>query len=192
MNAPSARTNAPGAGAQTKGHEVRFMVFDVESVGLHGEGFAVGYVVVDTNSNKPSQFIGERLLVCPPTYATGNDGGRKWIAGNVPDMPLNCSTPRDVRTQFWAHWELWREQGARLLADCAWPVEARFLAQCVDDDSARTLGGPYPLLDLSSILLAYGMDPTTVFYREPDELPPHNPLNDARQSARLLLEHIRL
>jgi len=39
-----------------------FMVFDVESVGLHGEGFAVGYVVV----NGDGETLEEGLYICDP------------------------------------------------------------------------------------------------------------------------------
>jgi hypothetical protein len=48
--------------------------------------------------------------------------------------------------------------------------------------------GPYPLHDLASILLAHGRDPLAKNERLPEELPEHDPLNDARQSARLLHE----
>jgi hypothetical protein len=61
----------------------KFFVFDVESAGLHGEGFAVGFVVVDREGNKRD----EGLFVAPVNSAvegksSANDHNpRKSMAG---------------------------------------------------------------------------------------------------------------
>jgi hypothetical protein len=167
-----------------------FLVFDVESVGLHGEGFAWGGVVVDERG----KVLDYRPGWCPPESAAGTDDGRKWVAENwhAPDLPP-AGGPRQLRKRFWDWWRWWKARGAVLAADCAWPVEARFLAACVDDDPApRAWEGPYPLIDVGSVLLAAGMDPLGKYDRLPDELPEHDPLCDARQSARLLCEALTL
>lgn len=162
-----------------------FMVFDVESVGLHGDGFAVGWVVV----NRGGETISSGLQSIPPQNAGGTDEGRQWVNENVPTLPQTGVWLADLYNQFWAIWRYWSDQGAVLVADCAWPVEARFLAACVDDEpEERAWQGPYPLHDLASIVLARGGDPIATHERLPDELPAHNPLNDARQSARLMIE----
>jgi hypothetical protein len=163
-----------------------FLVFDVESVGLHGEGFAWGGVVVD---RRGKSFDYNRAW-CPPDVATGTDAGRAWVTENwhPPDFPP-LDSPAQVRAIFWDWWQFWKSKGATLAADCAWPVEARFLAACVDDDpAAREWQGPYPLVDVSSVRMAAGLDPLGTVERMPDELPTHDPLCDARQSARLLVE----
>jgi hypothetical protein len=160
-----------------------FLVFDVESVGLHGEGFAWGGVVV----NRRGKSFDYNRAWCPPE---GTDAGRKWITENwhLSDFPP-LDSPAQVRAVFWDWWQFWKAKGAVLAADCAWPVEARFLAACVDDDSAaREWQGPYPLVDVSSVRLATGLNPLGTEERLPDELPAHDPLCDARQSARLLCE----
>lgn len=163
----------------------KFMVFDVESIGLHGEGFAVGYVVVE----RDGKVLEENIFGCLPGRALGNASGYKWVEANIPPLPITARTPRGIRTAFWKCWMHWREQGAVLVADCAWPVEARFLIACVDDNMVeRESQGPYPLHDLASLLLARGADPLVVTPRLPNELPAHNPRCDARQSARQLLE----
>lgn len=160
-----------------------YMVFDVESIGLHGEGFAVGYVVVDSTGT----FHGGGKYVCPQSEATGTEEGRRWVRENVPPDRVSASNPREVRDLFWRDWTAWKERGALLVADCAWPVEARFLAACVDDEpDERQWRGPYPLHELASFMVAAGMDPMETYNRLPDE-PPHDPLGDARQSARLLM-----
>src|SRR5205823_5852392 len=97
--------------------------------------------------------------------------------------------PIQVRDSFWNKWQQWKNQGALLVADCGWPVEARFLAACVDDfPISREWEGPYPFHDLASILFAHGKDPTAKYERKRDELPEHDPKADAEQSARILIE----
>jgi hypothetical protein len=159
-----------------------YMVFDVESIGLHGEGFAVGYVVV----NKAGDVFCSARYACHPSMAQGDDEGRAWVAENCPLSLADCDEPSLVRFRFWQDWLTWKERGAVLVADCAWPVEARFLIGCVDDDATRTWEGPYPLHELASFMVAAGMDPMAENPRLPDE-PQHDPLGDARHSARRLL-----
>jgi hypothetical protein len=176
-----------------------FMVFDVESIGLHGQGFAVGWVVV----NRMGVELEANRLACNPIAAAGDKEGREWVAANVPPIPVSrldhmtpelaemfaIKSPGGVRYGFWSRWLHWKGQGAVLAADCCWPVEARFLVECVEDDPvARRWLGPYPLIDIASIRLAKGLDPLGTEERRPDELPVHDPLADARQSARLLIE----
>ena len=164
-----------------------YMVFDVESIGLHGEGFAVGYVVTAPGMEC---MTGTRYA-CHPDRANGGPGGRAWVAENCPPIEFDCASPRTVRNRFWRDWLLMKERGAVLVADCAWPVEARFLAACVDDDpKKRTWEGPYPLHELASFMVAAGMDPMATYDRLPDE-PQHDPLGDAKQSARLLIEALK-
>lgn len=173
------------------------MVFDVESVGLHGEGFAVGWVVINCSG---TVHAGGRHC-CHPDTARGDIAGRAWVRNNVkiPECGDWIDTdkgtwrnPVQVRTAFWREWQHWKREGAVLVADCGWPVEARFLAACVDDDQTRReWEGPYPMHELASIRLAAGLNPLGAEERLPDELPAHDPLCDARQSARLLVEALR-
>lgn len=161
-----------------------FMVFDVESVGLHGEAFAVGYVICGPNVDA----MAGAHYACPPEAAMGGEEGRIWIAQNCPPITPTHTTPREVRDAFWADWLFWKERGAVLVADCQWPVEARFLIACIDDaPNERGWSGPYPLHELASFMVAAGMDPMATYDRLPDE-PQHDPLGDAKQSARLLLQ----
>lgn len=163
-----------------------FLVFDVESIGLHGEGFAVGgcELLVDRQSNYWSRNNGF-LFACDPDLAKGMPDDRQWVREHIRLKP-NAASPREVRDWFWTVWSLHVPMGFRLVSDCGWPVEANFLSACMVDDPTRK--GPYPLLDLSSMLLTHGLDPLQSFGRRDDELPEHNPLADARQSARVLGE----
>jgi hypothetical protein len=173
-----------------------YMVFDVESIGLHGEGFAVGWVVVRDSTGER---VAEGLFACPPEKAAGSAQGREWIAGNVPAIEVTHDDPFDVRRAFWAEWLKWKTLGAVLAADVPWPVEGRFLNACVDDNprhfspNQREMEGPYPLIDIHSFRVLAPMTKESEFgpKRIEGELPEHNPLCDARQSARMLLMAIR-
>jgi hypothetical protein len=113
------------------------------------------------------------------------------VRDNIPFMELTHTTPRRVRDAFWNEWERAKKRwpGIVMAVECGWPVEARFLAQCVDDKpEARRWAGPYPLHEIASVMLTAGMDPMETYARLPNELPKHDPLADARQSARLLFE----
>jgi hypothetical protein len=161
------------------------MVFDVESIGLYGEAFAVGWVVV----NEAGTELGEGLLCCNPSECEGTDANRAWVQNNVPEMPINCNSREQLINYFWDAWTTWAKLGAVLVADCGYPVETGFLKECVmANHDVREFTGPYPLHDLASILLACGRNPLTTNPRLPNELPHHNPLCDARQSKRLLME----
>jgi hypothetical protein len=168
-----------------------YFVFDVESIGLHGEGFAVAYVVVDSTGAE----LETALFSCPPAAAMGADTDRAWVAKNVPSLALTHSTPAQVRAAFWQAWLRWRTVKAGvdsiyMVADCAWPVEARFLNACVDDAGAAAHWlGPYPLLDVSTLtqVLTITSDSAPALLRSADAQPSHHPLADARHSARTWL-----
>lgn len=162
------------------------MVFDVESVGLHGEGFAVGFVVIDQHGAE----VESGQAYCDPVEAGGTGDDLAWVQENVTTGGLKVSTPADVREFFWQTWYAFKEDkypGIELWTDCGWPVEANFLTACIKDDPVnRKWEGPYPLFDVANILKAAGENPVGTFGRLPNEEPAHNALNDARQSARIL------
>lgn len=160
-----------------------FLVFfDVESVGLHGEGFAVGWVVVDAEGELQE----ERRWACPPETAAGADSDRAWVAANVPPLAATHDSPSALRAAFWDVWQGWRERGAWLVADCPWPVEAGFLSACVKDQGPSAhWQGPYPLLDVSTLVMAAGRDPRAASERPTEaERPAHDPLADAHHAIR--------
>ena len=163
------------------------VVFDVESVGVYGEAFAVGWVAIDQDGME----VESGIFCCPSNLAKGRDSDREWIEKHVvPTLPpTNCESPFDVRCAFWARLHSWRLQRAEFWADCGYPVEAKFLIDCVLDDQAnRVWTAPYPLNEIASVLKLTGKDPLGTYPRLDRELPVHNPICDARQSARLLHE----
>ena len=161
-----------------------FFVFDVESVGLHGEGFAVSGGV----------YIGGACqygfcFACPLEEAAGSESDRKWVKANVPLIEVTHSTPEGVREAFWGQWLKAKDAhpGICMAGECIWPVEAGFVSRCIaQDPEVRNWAGPYPFHDIASIMLTAGMDPLAEYDRLPGELPKHHPSADAAQSARLL------
>lgn len=169
-----------------------WMVFDVESAGLHGEGFSVGWVLVDDRGIE---------------YAFGHYGcsldeakwqspeSDRWVRENC-DWPENCANPREVRDQFWSAYDgyLYDIPGRKILlaADVPWPVESRFLNQVFGDDPSRIDKAPYLLIDIASVRFAAGLNPLATCRRYLEELPAHSALADARHSARLLIEALAL
>lgn len=160
------------------------MVLDVESIGLHGEGFAVAFAVCDTRTG---QSLAEGLWACAPEAAQGSADDRAWVRQHVPDLPVNCQNPQQVRQRFWADWLHWRAQNAWLVADCAWPVESNFLSACVQDAPAQeAFLGPFPLIDVATCLALWPGPVPDFSVRQSDELPLHDPRADVRQSLRIL------
>lgn len=170
-----------------------YLVFDVESLGLYGKGFAYGFVVVDEAGNRLEQGI-ETYSSWIKRSAADLLPHETWVLENVVPVlpPDTCDSLQVVRDRFWILWMRWKKQGAYLVADCPFPVESNFLKDCVRDDLIiRQWDAPYPLLDVASVMYKAGMNPMTFYNLEADEMPKHNPLCDARQSARLFLEALR-
>jgi hypothetical protein len=159
-------------------------VFDVESIGLHGQHFAVaGGVFIE---GRP---VREFLYACPRAIAVGQPLDRKWINENIPDFGVNFDSPEEVGCFFSFFLDDMKREypTLQIAAECAYPVETRFLAYCLDSVSGLPFT-IYPLHEIASFMAAAGMDPMATYDRLPNELPKHDPRADARQSARLLHE----
>lgn len=161
------------------------MVFDVESIGLQGEGFAVAWQVVEVQTQATLE---SATQACCTDLAQGSAADRAWVAANVPVLAANCASPAEVRARFWSAWLRWRGQDTWLVADCAWPVETNFLSACVQDagPDAHFLG-PLPLFDLTALTLFGQADASAPLARLPNELPEHDPAADVRHTARKFL-----
>jgi hypothetical protein len=166
-----------------------YFVLDVESIGLHGEGYAAAYAVFDTNGTE----LAAETFSCNPQNAKGDASDRNWVTKNVPPVFINCSSPGEVRNKILQAWLIWRPKGAALCADCTWPVESNFLSAAIADrtavegESAKWLG-PYPVLDISTfrILLLQCRQPLPE--RDLVQYPEHQPLADVRYSAKVLFD----
>lgn len=172
---------------------LKYLVFDVESVGLYGQAFAVGSVIADLAEKTITRPV---MITCPSALARGTVADRAWVDEHVSTSSaawpkadrIEARDPVDLASTFWAVWSGVRDEGAWLAADVPFPVETHFLSFAIAIAPIREQDSPYPLVDVASVRLAAGFDPLKTEKRRAGELPPHNPLADAYQSARLLLE----
>jgi len=159
---------------------------DAETDGLYGETFAIGAAVISAG--------GEVL----DTFAGKAEEGRvesAWVRENslshLSDLPA-FDTREQLRDAFWAFYLQWRERCV-IVADVPYPVEAGLLRQCVMKDlPEREFLGPFPLIDLASVLYAHGLDPLLdrmAFCGRKGRR--HHPLDDAIASGLCLVRVMR-
>lgn len=161
---------------------MKYLVFDVESAGLNGDGFAVGYCIVDDESGMTLasdwRTAGIGAVAC-------DSGNLMWLLENLP-LEVTHPAPESVMTldglREWFASIVETHKDCCPTSDCGVPVESNFLRACGLN--------PYPLHEVATALLLAGRDPVGTFERLPYELPKHHPMHDARQSGRILLECI--
>lgn len=162
-----------------------YLSVDAESVGLLGDTWAIGCVLVD----RDGQELESHRWHVDPEQVQGTDAGQQWVRDNCAwarQTAPTCWSAAQMRQWFWRYWEkVQRDYGAIMLADHPFPVEAKLLFDCLADDRRRQ--SPYPLIDCSSVQ----MDPLASQPRIDGEWPAHDPVADARQSVRLYLEWLR-
>jgi len=155
---------------------------DAECNGLAGRAFAVAMTLSDGAAELETV-----VYRCPIEGVTDD-----WVAANVlphiGDVEVNCADYAGLLYNLCDAYGRWAEEGARLIAHVAWPVEARLLLDMFP--AADIWSGPFPLIDVASVLLAKGHDPLTVDgYLDKHDLErpdgsPHHPLYDARAAER--------
>lgn len=179
-----------------------FFVFDVESVGLYGDAFAVGWVVVDATGQEHDLGLAaiDPIDVDTPGSLV-QPGARQWIKQNVPQLSCTHYSSRNLHLHFWDVLQRWwidstietyrnHPKVLSFWADWASPVESNFLARTAQqahsadfvEDVLRAV--PAPLHEIATLRLAAGME-SDPFLRV--DFPEHNPLADARHSARILV-----
>jgi len=188
-----------------------FFVFDVEAMGLFGPSFAVGWTIVDETGKTLQEGLYRLVLPLKMADLLRQPHHRiraqdpQWIRENVTPVLDKCTDMaqvevevfgdmRDLLPAFWKRWtELKAEfPGIVMAADCLFPVEATFVMDAMRADDKLTMDhSPYPFIEIGTMLMANGKNPLADYDREPREMPVHNPLADARQSARLFIAAFR-
>lgn len=139
-----------------KGDSDPFIVIDVESNGLYGQAFCVGAIVMDYGGRVLSDFICRCPIdqviedfveenVIPPLDAAGieedakspDELKEKFIEWYADASTCNPDSRRPIK----------------VYVDVGYPVDTAFLY------SLRGMVGPYPLLDVATMLYAWGEDP---------------------------------
>jgi hypothetical protein len=155
---------------------------DCEANGLHGQIFAFAAALFVNGQEEDA--VTARCPIDGPVDP--------WVAENV--LPALDDLPVDIMLG-WGLLQTWRDAYERWTADSpdvlviahvAWPIEARFLWEAHKDEP---FSGPFPLIDVSSMLHAHGLNPLSVDRHLDDAgvpLPPgspHHPLYDCRAAA---------
>ena len=181
-------------------------MFDAETFGLFGDPFAYGYVLFDETGlvfeqalcacgitttkedyflNFPNEISDDKLK----TLKADCD----WLINNIPDFSKDplleiAENPQDLRSQFLKAVERIKKQypETQLVTDCMFPVESNFLTLALKQQGKDSIEFSPMVYDIGLIQLLGGKE----FPFLPEELPKHNPLNDAKQSARILLNYI--
>lgn len=165
-----------------------YFVFDVESIGLYGEAFAVAGGIYTTSGAIPET---EFCFSIDRKKAYGSPDDEAWVNTYIPDIDITHNSFEEMAHAFWEECMKARKLEILIAAECLYPVEAKFLHRVINLDLIqRAWRGPYPFVEISTYLSAAGMDPMKDYPRLPSEEPKHHPLGDARQSARLLFEAI--
>ena len=128
---------------------------DAETDGLYGKFLTVAIIVTDNNLNEIERaYFGIRK--------EDMDVKSKWVIENVLPILGEYDEVNSEGELLDKVWELWRKyaDNAYAVANVPIPVESRLFAKCVEKDlSNREFQGPFPLIDISSMLLAKDINP---------------------------------
>lgn len=173
--------------------ETKLLSIDAETNGLHGEAFAVGAVLIKLDGT----VLEEYLARCPIDGEVDS-----WVRENViPPMKSVAQTHESVkamRDDFWQWYKQAKEQADYVLVDNGYPVEARFLIKCQEDNlDERYWEHPFPLLELASLLIQVGIKPLAVRHQLVadqigEEILQHSPRWDAWVSALAAIKALKL
>ena len=164
---------------------MNILSFDVESNGLHGEAFSVAGVLLNEDRHIISQFVSRCPIIGPvDTWVSEN------VIGPMTAIPETVPDARSMRDDFWKWYIECRTDPVMIVAANPYPVEARFLIACQNDDMpSRDFDHPFPYFDLSSMLFSLGHvtpEERRAFVKKAirDAIgESHNPLWDAKAAA---------
>ena len=158
-----------------------YFFVDAETDGLYGAFLSAAALVTDGAGRELDRFYG---ALSPDRAAVSDPWVRENVLPSLGRAEVFFETEAQLLEAFWAFWLRWRE-GCVCAADVPVPVEARLLARCVEGDpETRTCLGPFPLLDLSTLLFSRGIDPKADRLSLSGlSLTRHDALDDVRMTA---------
>lgn len=170
--------------------DTKILSFDLEANNLHGEPFAVGAVVIDGHGTVHDSFTAR----CPIVGDVD-----PWVRVNVlpaiADMAQTHGSYVDMREAFWRWYVAAEAVSDYVLVSNGYPVEYRFLLDCQDADlEERYWQHPFPILELSSILVAKGQasgiqkSQVRKNVRKDMTFSQHHPFDDAKLAALMAFE----
>jgi hypothetical protein len=178
-------------------------MFDVESIGLYGNGFAFGAVASDAK--------GQILDKCAYAYLTEEiikelNKIDFFVNGDGKDIISECKKLQQVKSlkelrQKFYDFYLAYKSNCDIYSDVNFPVETNFLKDVVMDDiENRQFTMPYPLLDVANVVPCnidraemYIQDNAGYIAQDVANRKPvkHNPLWDSMCSLYCLIKELR-
>lgn len=144
--------------AQEKVIDKKLFFIDAETDGLYGRFISAAVIITDSKCNELERhYWGINV--------NSEDIESNWVKDNVLPVMGNdyeqCGNEDELIENVWNLWNKYG-QDAYVVADVAFPVEARLFEKCIlADREAREYNGPFPLVDVSSLLIARGIEPLT-------------------------------
>lgn len=174
--------------------DTKVLSFDLETNNLHGKPFAIGALVIDGHGVVHDSFTAR----CPIS-----DDVDPWVVKNVlpviSDMTETHGNYEDMREAFWRWYITAEETSDYVLVSNGYPVEYRFLIDCQEADlEQRYWQHPFPILDLTSILVASGKESgvqknqVRKKVRQEASFSQHHPFDDAKLAALMAFEALGL
>lgn len=134
----------------------KIMFLDAETDGLYGPFISIAAKVLDKKSGtiEDSLYIG----IAKDVLQVADEWTKENVLPYLGDYK-EFKAQEELLEYFWAFYVQKREE-TEIVGDTIFPVEDRLFASCVQMDvKNRMFLAPYPLLDLSSMLYAKGIDP---------------------------------
>lgn len=173
----------------------RIMVLDVEATHLHGTPVSAAYVIINgaggvevedmARASEEEIFALIKKEVLTPEQM---DFSVKHLLLKPKETPNLQMIHSAIALPHWLREAYTRLKPDYIAADVAYPVETNFMRNAFQHgpQSEELKRSPYPLLDVENFVMACGIDADKAIERVESELPVHNPLADARYSARKL------
>ncbi|ORU00262.1 hypothetical protein D081_1356 [Anaerovibrio sp. JC8] len=168
---------------------MNYIFLDAETDGLYGPFVSVAMVLTDADGNElEKQYIG---LSEPEKHIR-----TEWVRENVLPIMGEYEKYDDEHSLLEAVWSFWRThaQNAYIIIDVMHPVESRLMSKCVSSNiEERLFQGPFPMLDISSMLYVIGIDPLKAREELVNPLEngmQHNALYDARTTLAIWKKYI--
>lgn len=160
---------------------MKYLFVDAETDSLYGRTLSIAAIACDETGKEESRFYG--YLDC-----SIDEIENAWVRENVyPYLRIEdpvCRSYSNEKELLIDFWEYYKSQGNCLcVGDVIYPVESNVMRKCVEMNlKERIMEGPFPFLDLSSMLYGIGIDPLSDRGDLVDcsEYQLHNSLDDAR------------
>ncbi len=134
----------------------KLIFIDAETDGLYGFFLSAAMKLTDQNGNiLKSRYYGLKKEILKQVQT-------EWVKENV--LPVmgdyeECENEDELLRKVWDFWMEHREE-AYMVGDVIYPVEAHLMRRCVELDLQNNcFEAPFPMLDLSAMLYAKGIDP---------------------------------